>query len=295
MNLFLTASNAMLLTVSTFAEYLAETEGLPLERRTARTSALNLTGLDNRQQDLLRDRVARMADDLRFDFALLKSDCHWRSFSVLVSDMDSTLITIECIDEIADFCGKKKQVAAITEAAMRGEISDFAESLRRRVALLAGTPATVLDRVYQERLRLSPGAEQLLSEVRAHGLKTLLVSGGFTYFTDRLRERLVLDDAQSNRLGIVGDALTGLIDGPIIDAAAKRAALIKTCDRLGVAPARSIALGDGANDLPMMAAAGLSIAYHAKPAVRRAADAAISFGGLDVLVDWLSAPREFVQ
>jgi phosphoserine phosphatase len=290
MNLFLSAGDAMNLAVATFAEHLATTTGLAFERRAARTTAISLDGLDAGQRDQLLTRVTRAAEDLRFDFALLDKDCRWDSFSLLASDMDSTLITMECIDEIADFLGKKAEVAAITEAAMRGEITDFAESLRRRVALLEGTPASVLDQVYEERLRLSPGAEQLLLAARSHGLKTLLVSGGFTFFTTRLKDRLMLDEARSNQLGIIDGRLNGTIEGPILDAAGKRAALLECCDRLGVSPDRAIALGDGANDLPMMAAAGLSIAYHAKPAVRRDATAAISFGGLDVLDDWLSAP-----
>jgi len=198
-------------------------------------------------------------------------------------DMDSTLITIECIDEIADYCGVKPQVAAITEAAMRGEITDFDESLRRRVALLAGLDASVLERVYEERLKLSPGAETMLAQARAAGLKTLLVSGGFTFFTQRLQERLGLDYNRANQLEIVDGKLTGAVLGEIVDAQVKADTLISICANLGIAPQRAIAMGDGSNDLKMMAVAGLSVAFRAKPVVRKAADVAFNHVGLDAL------------
>jgi phosphoserine phosphatase len=197
------------------------------------------------------------------------------------------LITIECIDEIADFCGKRDEVAAITDAAMRGDITSFPESLRRRVALLAGLPESALLRVYQERLKLTPGAEALIGAVRERGIRTLLVSGGFTFFTDRIKERLGLDFASSNVLEIRDGRLTGSVIGAVVDGAAKLAALEAACAALGVTPEASIVLGDGANDLPMLKQAGLSIAYHAKPVVAEATDVAIRFGGLDVLLEWL--------
>jgi len=210
-------------------------------------------------------------------------------FGLIAFDMDSTLIAIECVDEIADVVGKKAEVAAITEAAMRGEIADYKESLRRRVALLKGVPVAALQRVYDERLRFNPGAEALVAACKAAGLKTLLVSGGFTYFTDRVRDRLGFDATRSNVLGVDGDVLSGrLVDQPwgdICDGAEKKKMLLETCAAFGIDPRRAIAVGDGANDLPMMGAAGLSVAYHAKPKVREAAMVAIDAGGLDRLLE----------
>jgi phosphoserine phosphatase len=212
----------------------------------------------------------------------------WR---LIAFDMDSTLITIECIDELADAAGRKAEVAAITEAAMRGEITDFKDSLRRRVALLQGVPATALQDVYEQRLRLSPGAEVLLAACRAAGLKTLLVSGGFTYFADRVQSRLSIDHARSNVLEVAEGRLTGRLVtqpwGDICDGEEKKRMLLATCARYGIAPAQAIAVGDGANDLPMMASAGLAVAYHAKPAVRERAQVVIDEGGLDRLLDVL--------
>lgn len=217
-------------------------------------------------------------------------DCAWvpderrlGDFGLLVMDMDSTLITIECIDEIADMQGLKPRVAAITEAAMRGEL-DFAESLRRRVALLAGLPESALQRVYDERLALSPGADALLAAVRAAGLKTLLVSGGFTFFTGRLQTRLGLDHSAANTLEIVDGRLTGRLLGAIVDAEAKADALRRVRDTLGLGKAQVVAVGDGANDLGMMAEAGVSIAYHAKPVVRVQATHALNHAGLDGVI-----------
>jgi phosphoserine phosphatase len=214
-------------------------------------------------------------------------------FGLAAFDMDSTLISIECVDEIAAAAGKKAEVAAITEAAMRGEIADYKESLRRRVALLRGVPADALQTVYDTRLRLNPGAERLVATCKSAGLKTLLVSGGFTFFSDRVRDRLGIDFTRSNVLEIADGALTGrMVDQPwgdICDGTEKRRMLLETCAALGIEPQRAIAIGDGANDLPMMAAAGLSVAYHAKPRVRAAAAVAIDSGGLDRLLDVVRA------
>jgi phosphoserine phosphatase len=210
-------------------------------------------------------------------------------FRLIAFDMDSTLINIECVDEIADAAGRKAEVAAITEAAMRGEIADYKDSLRRRVALLEGVPVDALESVWRERLRLNPGAEALVQACQRAGLKTLLVSGGFTFFTDRVRDRLRLDFTRSNVLEVAAGRLTGrMVDQPwgdICDGAEKRRMLLQTCKQIGCAAHEAIAMGDGANDLPMMAEAGLSVAYHAKPAVRAQAMVAIDAGGLDRLLE----------
>jgi phosphoserine phosphatase len=211
-------------------------------------------------------------------------------FRLIAFDMDSTLIDIECIDEIADVAGRGPEVAAITEAAMRGEIADYRESLRRRLALLRGVPVTALERVYRHRLRLHPGAMELIGAVKAAGLKVLLVSGGFTFFTERLQARLGLDHARSNQLGIADGLLTGEVVGEIVDAQAKADTLRSTCEAIGCTPQQAIAMGDGANDLEMMRVAGLSVAYRAKPRVRAAAHVAIDTGGLDRLLE-LFEPR----
>ena len=210
-------------------------------------------------------------------------------FRLIAFDMDSTLINLECVDEIADAAGRKAEVAAITEAAMRGEIADYKDSLRRRVALLEGVPVTALETVYRERLRLNPGAQALVEACQRAGLKTLLVSGGFTFFTDRVRDRLRLDFTRSNVLEVAAERLTGrLVDQPwgdICDGAEKRRMLLQTCEAIGCAPHEAIAVGDGANDLPMMGEAGLSVAYHAKPKVRERAMVTIDSGGLDRLLE----------
>ena len=220
----------------------------------------------------------------RLDFAFVASR-HLSDFGLLAMDMDSTLITIECIDEIADFYGLKKEVSAITEAAMRGEIADFKESLKRRVALLTGLDASALQQVYEERLQLSPGAGQLLAAAQAAGLKTLLVSGGFTFFTDKLKQRLGLDFTRANTLGIVDGKLTGTVVGEVVDAGVKARTLRETCAALGIETARAIAVGDGSNDIAMMAQAGLSVAFRAKPVVREAANVSLNVVGLDGLLN----------
>ncbi|MFM2068674.1 MAG: hypothetical protein RLZZ584_3583 [Pseudomonadota bacterium] len=212
-------------------------------------------------------------------------------YKLIAFDMDSTLINIECVDEIAAAAGRRDEVAAITQAAMRGEISDYKDSLRRRVALLKGVPVSALDAVWDQHLELNPGAEALVQACRAAGLATLIVSGGFTYFTDRLKARLQMDDARSNVLEIEAGQLTGrLVDQPwgdICDGEEKRRKLLENCAALGIAPSQAIAVGDGANDLPMMGVAGLSVAFHAKPAVRERAMVGINSGGLDRLLEVL--------
>ena len=220
------------------------------------------------------------ANGAGMDAMLVPAGRRLADFKLLVMDMDSTLITIECIDEIADLQGLKPQVAAITEAAMRGEL-DFSASLLQRVALLKGLDASALQRVVDERLQLSPGAETMLAAVKAAGLKTLLVSGGFTFFTERMQARLGLDYTRANQLEIVDGKLTGCVLGEIIDADAKRRTVEATCASLGITPAQTIVMGDGANDLQMMAIAGLSVAFRAKPVVQEKADVALNFAGLD--------------
>jgi phosphoserine phosphatase len=216
-------------------------------------------------------------------------------FKLIAFDMDSTLINIECVDEIADVVGMKDEVAAITEAAMRGEIADYKESLRRRVKLLRGVTVADLEQVYVERLQLNPGAKELVAACKAAGMKTLLVSGGFTFFTDRVRDTLGIDFTRSNMLEIESGPncgqLTGrMVDqewGDICDGAEKRKMFLETCAQLGISPQQAIAMGDGANDLPMMGEAGLSVAYHAKPKVREQAMVQINEGGLDRLLEIL--------
>ena len=212
-----------------------------------------------------------------------------QDFGLIAFDMDSTLINIECVDEIADAAGRKAEVAAITEAAMRGEITDYKDSLRRRVALLEGVSVEALQQVLEQRLQLNPGAQVLVQACKAAGLRTLLVSGGFTYFADAVCDRLGLDDARSNVLEVAQGRLTGaLVDQPwgdICDGDEKRRMLLATCERYGLGPHQAIAVGDGANDLPMMGVAGLSVAYHAKPRVREQAMVAIEDGGLDRLLE----------
>jgi len=214
-------------------------------------------------------------------------------YRLVAFDMDSTLINIECVDEIAALAGLGTEVAAITEAAMRGEISDYKDSLRRRLALLRGVSETVLAQVYETKLRLNPGVECFVAACQAAGLKTLLVSGGFTYFSERIRHRLGLDFARANVLEVVDGKLTGaLVERPwgdICDGLEKRRVVMEVCELMGIETSRAIAVGDGANDLPMMNLAGLSICFHGKPAVREQAMISIEAGGMDRALELLSA------
>ena len=232
------------------------------------------------------DALIPLIEAEKLDWAFVETGKKLSDYGLICFDMDSTLITIECIDELADFAGKKAEVSEVTEAAMRGEI-DYRESLRRRLALMAGLDARVLARVYGERLLLSHGARELLEAAQNAGLRTAILSGGFTYFTERLRIELGFDFATSNELEISGGKLTGKVVGDIVDAAAKAHHLARLRDELGLRKDQVIACGDGANDLTMMAEAGLSVAFHAKPATRAKADIAINFGGLDALLNIL--------
>jgi phosphoserine phosphatase len=239
-------------------------------------SAFRITGAD----PAAREAVAAHCARAKLDWGFVEPGRRLGDFALLAMDMDSTLITIECIDEIADFAGRKAEVAAITASAMRGEI-DWPESLKRRVAALAGLEESVLGRVYAERLRFNPGAEALIAAARREGVKTLLVSGGFTYFTDRVRDRLRLDYAYSNVLVVEAGKLAGRTTGALVDAQGKAGHLSRIAAEMGLDRGRVLAIGDGANDLPMMAEAGTSIAYHAKPVVKARADYALDYVGLD--------------
>jgi phosphoserine phosphatase len=225
--------------------------------------------------------IAALCEARRIDHAWMAEGRRFAELQLVAMDMDSTLITIECIDEIADFKGIKPQVAAITESAMRGDI-DFAQSLALRVALLAGLPVSDLASVYDERLRISHGAERMLAAFKAAGARTALVSGGFTFFTDRLKERLGFDVALANRFEVVDSRLTGRIDGDIVDAQAKARAVRELRTRH---PGLAVVMGDGANDLPMFAEADVSVAFRAKPVVRERATHTVDFCGLDAVVN----------
>ncbi len=228
----------------------------------------------------VREAVENSCIEEHIDHSFISKDYSLDDFRVLVMDMDSTLITIECIDEIADMHGLKSEVAEITESAMRGEL-DFRASLTRRVALLKGLDASALHQVFDQRLRLSPGARELLKAVKAAGIRTVLVSGGFTYFTDRLQHELAIDYTRANVLDIVDGKLTGKVIGDIIDATIKRQTVEHECTALNIPTSHAMVIGDGANDLEMMSVAGLSVAYRAKPVVQQKADVALNFSGLD--------------
>ncbi len=228
--------------------------------------------------------IASFCLDAELDFAFVNQIEDLTNFRLVAMDMDSTLVGIESIDEIADMHGVRKQVAELTEKAMYGEI-DFSEGLIQRVALLKGLDHSVLQRVYDERLILNPGAEKMLTQMKIAGIKTMLISGGFTFFTDKLKDRLGLDYAFANTLEIVNGRLTGGLVGEIIGAKGKGRILKKICNELSFRKENLIAIGDGANDLPMFAEAEVSIAYHAKPIVQENATYAINHVGLDGIIN----------
>jgi phosphoserine phosphatase len=261
-----------------------ETPDLKELHRIARGEAIERVADDafriTKADPATKQEVAGHCAKARLDFGFVEEGRALGDFGLLAMDMDSTLISIECIDEIADFAGRKAEVAAVTASAMRGEI-DWPESLRRRVRALAGLDEATLDRVYRERLRFNKGARKLLASARRHGVKTLLVSGGFTYFTDRVRDTLGFDFAYSNTLVVEGGKLAGSVTGPLVDARGKAEHAARLKSELGIPRERVLAIGDGANDLLMMAEAGTSIAYHAKPVVKEKADYALDYAGLD--------------
>ncbi|MBP0599668.1 phosphoserine phosphatase SerB [Herbaspirillum sp. LeCh32-8] len=259
------------------AEKLADT-------RVPDADAWRVTGVTS--SDDLKARVDAASLAAKVDYAFVDPARKLADFKLVAMDMDSTLITIECIDEIADMQGLKPQVAEITEAAMRGEI-EFNESLTRRVALLTGLDAAALQRVYDERLQLSPGAQHMLKAIQAAGLKTLLVSGGFTFFTDRMKTRLGLDYTHSNTLEVADGKLTGRVVGGIVNAEEKRLTVERVCREIGAQPSQAIVMGDGANDLKMMGISGLSVAFRAKPVVRAQANVGLNFVGLDGILNLL--------
>jgi phosphoserine phosphatase len=255
-----------------------------IEKKTPRTAVLELKEALNIEQ---RTHLRNLGVLHQTDVGFLPKHFKGSDIKVLAMDMDSTLINIECIDEIADAVGKKKEVSEITEAAMRGEIIDFGESLRKRVALLKGVPASAFDEVFSQRLRLNPGAKELIAGAHAKGIHTLLVSGGFTFFTHKLQVQLNLSETHANQLEIVDGFLTGQVLGNIVDGEAKAAYVEARCLALGANKHAAITMGDGSNDLPMMHGAGLSIAYRAKPIVKEKADLAFDHVGLDACLDLL--------
>lgn len=238
------------------------------------------------RQPLAREQLEHFRRQWRFDINSLPEGFAAARSALLVTDMDSTLIAIECVDEIADFLDIKDQVAAITESAMRGDI-DFNTSLRQRVKLLQGLDSEVLEKVYQQRLTLNPGAEQLITGLQQRGIKCALVSGGFRFFTDRLQQRLKLDFTLSNTLELENGRLTGRVLGDIVNGEVKAGFLQKLAGELGIDLAQTIAMGDGANDLPMMKLAGLGVAYRAKPKVQQQADVILNYAGLDAVLHFL--------
>lgn len=233
-----------------------------------------------------RAQVIAACHSKRVDHAYTEEGIGLASFKLLAIDMDSTLITIECIDEIASYVGKREQVAAITEATMRGELTDYAESLRRRAALLKDSDESILEKVFIDRLQISPGGTELMQSAAAAGIYTLLLSGGFSFFSNKLKETFSIDEAYANELQVKDARLTGIVLDPIVDAAAKANFVRNTMKRIGCSADQALVIGDGANDIPMMETVNHSLAYHAKPLTARAAKYAVQFGSLATVLDF---------
>ena len=253
-------------------------------QRSSKTSVLHIGEILDLEQ---RNRLRHLGTLHSTDIGFLPHHFDASKIKVLAMDMDSTLINIECIDEIADAIGKKEEVSTITEAAMRGEIKDFSESLRRRVALLKGVPASALEEVFAQRLKLNQGAQELIEGAHAKGIHTLLVSGGFTFFTEKLKAQLQLRETHANQLQINDGSLTGEVVRKIVDGAAKAAYVEACCLALGTSKHAAVTIGDGSNDLQMMNGAGLSIGYRAKPTVKEKVDIAFDHVGLNAWLDLL--------
>ena len=268
----------------------AQTEltSLIAARETARLTDRTLQfQLDRLPSDSLRRDVAAHCAAARLDYCFDDRNRTLSNIAVLAMDMDSTLITTECIDELAARVGKVEEVSRITEATMRGEIKDFAASLRARVALLKDAPASILDAVFDENVRLTEGAEALIATAHKLHIKTVLVSGGFTFFAEKLQQQLSLDYILANQLDVDNGRLTGGVSGLIVDGSAKARFVAEIANRHHVSSDRLLVIGDGANDIPMMKIAGTSVAFHAKPIVKLTATCGIDYAGLDVLLDWM--------
>jgi len=233
---------------------------------------------------LPKDRLTALRQRLDVDINQLPESFDPNALGLVISDMDSTFIAIECIDEIADFANIKPQISKITESAMRGDIN-FATSLKQRVALLAGLDTNALERVYNERLQLNPGAADLVKGLHNKSIPFALVSGGFTFFTEKLKAQYALDFTKANTLEIIDNTLNGKVLGQVVGSQTKADYLDELCQTLNITPKQTIAMGDGANDLLMMEKAGLSVGYYAKPVVQEKADIVLNYSGLNLILE----------